>query len=478
MQEQSLQHSEDGVKFERRYTEQDDGTWLPDRAPTESAKEVKPIELKYPSTPGVLDKGGGYLFSWKEYPIAVEVGHIKETQRDGKVDGQLTITASEYGGDPTDTGADACYPILQTRFNLTSSEGRKKLATDLTKRHTSGGINWQGVLDQVCYETLQLLKQAATVVVINPGDTVTPITPPQFLIAPIIYKGQPNTIFGPKGCTKSYLALYLALLTQYQGATSELGFAAQKANVLIIDHETDEDVVRYRLHMIANGLGVDDKNCQIVYTRLFRPLTDEFDHIASLIKQFEIDFVVLDSLAYAAGENSNESQAAIAFFSTLRKLGSGITWLIIAHVAKGVGGRRSIFGSVFFTNASRNIFEVEKVQEPMEHTVLVALEHRDSNDGKLLKTIGYKVTFSEDSATFTKHDIRTTPEFSSKIPASVRIKALLEAEGKMKPKEMAEELDLSLNTVNGTLRRGKDKDFKRVGDGYWGSLAQEEELPF
>src|SRR5205814_668653 len=70
----------------------------------------------------------------------------------------------------------------------------------------------------------------------------------------------------------------------------------------------------------------------------------------------EIKYLIIDSVAFAAGMAAETSEAATAYWAALRQIGVGGS-LSIAHstkrVAKSENGREKPFGSVYWHNGAR-----------------------------------------------------------------------------------------------------------------------------
>ena len=344
-------------------------------------------EVSRNSTIQMTQHGSTYHFTWNEEQVTIDVSHIKE-QRDGKVSCQILVAAEE---------ADT-RPLLRSGFSLTTLRTRQETAKELKKRHDREGINWEQIIESVCSQTLQALDEGGSVVEIWGGLSDKPIARPEYLVAPILPKGKPTLFFGEGKVGKSYLALALALMVRLPYLDNELELTPAKATPLILDYETDQEDMTHRLETLIKGFGLPPVS--IPYRRCTMPFVDDIGNIQEIVNDKKVDFIIVDSLGVAAsGGNLNDSQTATSFFQALRKL-EGVTSLIITHTSKDFGGGtgpKTPFGSVYFTNLARSVFEIKKQQEVGEDALDIALLHRSNNTGRLIPPLGFRMVFDRDS---------------------------------------------------------------------------------
>jgi DNA-directed RNA polymerase specialized sigma24 family protein len=182
---------------------------------------------------------------------------------------------------------------------------------------------------------------------------------------------------------------------------------------------------------------------------------DDIDHLEQVVAEHEIGFIIIDSLGVAAGNaNLNDAPTATAFYSALRRL--KVTSLIITHTSKEERSKATPFGSVYFTNLARSVFEVRRHQEREANEIAIDLVHIKNNQGPLLEHQGFKIEFKPDRATVTRMEPRTIPEFLEKMSLKARITQLLKEEGKASSSDIAEMLDAPEETVRRTLNRYKN----------------------
>ena len=151
----------------------------------------------------------------------------------------------------------------------------------------------------------------------------------------------------------------------------------------------------------------------------------------------------------------------------MRKLKT--TPLIIAQTSKSDEGKKSIFGSTYFTYYARSIFELCRGEEA-ENDMHVALFHRWCNLDKTQPPMGFCFHFNNVGISVSGEPLNPA-DFLQKISLKEKVKTLLGKKGKMQTKELAEELGATESVIRVTLGRYKNV-FKHYADG-WGLLVNE-----
>src|SRR5688572_23072859 len=102
------------------------------------------------------------------------------------------------------------------------------------------------------------------------------------------------------------------------------------------------------------------------YLRCERPLRDEIDAIVRFVTANRIQYVIVDSVGFAAGANPESSETAIAYASAVRRLGAGVGSLHLAHVTKlseDAPDPKYPFGSIFWHNFARMTWYVKRTTD-------------------------------------------------------------------------------------------------------------------
>ncbi|MFC2059007.1 AAA family ATPase [Chloroflexota bacterium] len=392
-------------------------------------------------------RGGVYEFSWGDF--VARLSRLKE-HKDGRTSGEIRVTTSLNGYNTT---------LLQSTINLLSTRSRADLVKTLTEKCDI--TDWARTIDYICTQTLEALRQDEPAVELWATNDVSP---PRYLLSPIIAEKQPNFIYGPGGSGKSYLGLLFGLCIRLPWADNPFGLKVEvkTINVLYLDWETTREEVNWRLKCLKNGLDLPD--ISIHYRRCTMSLADDLESITETVLNLGSQFIIIDSLAAASGGDLNASDTALRFFRALRTLNT--TSLIIAHTPKEGG---SIYGSAFFNNYGRSNWEAKQEQHVGERELLVGLFHRKTNLSKLYDPMGFRFRFDDEGTFVERADIKES-SLAKDLPLKDRIEKLLKR-GAMSAHEIAKELDKQPNSIRVILSRQDGKLFTKIGD-KWGCLEK------
>ena len=413
------------------------------------------------SVPKILEFPGGLSFVWTEEQLTIKADRFRN-HTDGRVTGELLIQTTCPTYDPH---------LHQAKFNFSDSQPRQRLAKQLGEVYEEA--EWTDVLEQVCVYVLKYLRLGEPVKEIWSTDD---IAKPQYLLYPIIEKGQPTIIFGDGGSGKSYFGLLIAVTVSLPWEDNPLGLIPSRPGhlPLYLDWEADENTLRYRLQKIVTGCELPAVNIHHRFCSL--PLADDIERIRDMIGETKAEFLILDSLGAAAGGDLNTAECALRFLAALRQL--KVTSFIIAHNSKDMTtNSKSIFGSVFFRNGARLVDELKSCQEPGRAYLEMALFARKANNSGFHKPLGFRLDFEGESVKVTSWDIRTTPELAEHLSLKTRIVTLLRG-GAANLKDIAEGLAIPADKrgyLSVTLSRMKtDGQVNKLPGDLWG-LAHKEE---
>ena len=238
-----------------------------------------------------------------------------------------------------------------TRVNLLATPTMNSLAQRLEKN--SDDIPWTEILTYITGKTLKIARRGEPVEEMWPSeeDNLTP----SYLVEPILYLNHPTVIFGDYGSLKSLFALVIGYVAQLPYSDNNLGLitAKESTHCLYLDYEDDPSSFRGRWGAIQRGFGIEAP-MPILYRRMTNTLADSIERLQQIITDRDIKLLIVDSLGPAARGNLNDPEPAIRYHEALRKL--GITSLTLAHCSKDqLTRKRTIFGSVFFTNLARSV---------------------------------------------------------------------------------------------------------------------------
>lgn len=406
------------------------------------------------SRPTLKAHAGRYVLEWSEEQVVIEFNRV-HLHQDGRITAEIRVFATCEGVPPH---------LHQAQFNLLSSRARTDLARILHERYA---IDWATILEQACVLTLEALRQGEPVEDLD-SEAMPP--PVRWLFEPLLVRGQPTLVFADGGTGKSYLALLIALSMLTRWEDNPLGAIPPQApgRVLYLDWETDGETTLGRWARLAWGCG--RPQAHLDYRKCLVPLSEEVDIVQRLIAEREVSLVVVDSIAGAAGGDLNENAPARLFYQALRPL--NVTSLLIAHTAKNAERKRTPFGSAFFYNMARLVFELRQVQEGASDALTLGLFCRKANDGRKHAPLGYHLAFEPDSVAVQRQRVQDIAEFSGELPLAHRIQELL-LHGPATSQEIAAELGAKEDVVRTTLSRlAKKEGVLRLTQGKWGVVAR------
>jgi hypothetical protein len=132
------------------------------------------------------------------------------------------------------------------------------------------------------------------------------------------------------------------------------------------------------------------------------------------------------------------------------------------------------YGSVVKYNRSRSQFEIRKSQMPGDSFVELSINHRKHNEGKLLKTIGMRITWEGEPLeriTFTSCDLSQNELLAVSLSNKSRISSFLKR-GPKSLDDISEGTGISKAIIKTELNRNKGLFLKT--DNGWGILSQQE----
>jgi len=358
--------------------------------PADEAKAKVKQAFRYPSPQGSLTDTkeprihrigiNAWRLVWEDLNLAIEVSR-HYLHHDGTIKGEILIQLETHPGVP--------MILHQSQFNFSTAGTRRSLAKQLAERYAD--IDWIDVLETLCRRFLQIIREGEPTISLYPDDTLPPIG---HYLYPFIPQERPSILFGDGGTGKSYLALLMAVCVQSGWSDNPLGFQIDEPHkTLYLDWETESDEIRYRISQLRKG--TNTPTCSIEYRRCDLPLYLDIEQVQSSIVNSKARMVVIDSLAQACGGNLNDAEVANRFFASLRQL--RVTSLVVAHTAKGDNGegKKTVYGSVFYQNNARNVWELRRRGIEDGGTLTLDLFHRKSNLSRLHKNWCFKIYFED-----------------------------------------------------------------------------------
>ncbi len=322
-----------------------------------------------------VTKGPGWIeIGWGDVGIMARLSNIKP-----HTDGDITAVLSVTSFNPEEKEI-----LPRSLVGLARPGSRKTLKSELSKVHPY--VDWDALVGDICSVVFQAVEEIPTLKLNEVG-----FVDPQFAIRPILLEGQPTILYGERASFKSYLALYLCGLAA-EGLSRRPFTVTRPYKVLYLDYEQSAELLAHRLSKLF------DRKPEVMYSFRSAPLAQEIDAVSKLVRDHQAELLVVDSLGPAAGGDLNEAKTALEFFAALRELHT--TTLIIAHTAKNPQSKRTVFGSSYFENLARSVWEVKCL--PEKGFLHVGLFHTKSNFTERFDPIclrvdfGLSVTITED----------------------------------------------------------------------------------
>lgn len=418
--------------------------------------------------PEVRSGAGVWSFRFPADQVEVRVERVK--QHSDRVTGEVAVTSTTPGR-PSH--------LHQASLNLSSTLSRQQLVRTLTERRDD--VDWYAIVEKVCVYVLQELRRGEPVTAVG----LEPPSPQRYRIFPFCPEGQISLIFGEGGSGKSTLAIFLGLLVQ--GDIAFPGVRVTPGRVLYLDYETSPAQVNHIIHCLKAGMGWEEE-LSLDYRRCFLPLSDDIAEVQRAVADTEASLVIVDSVGMACvGEEASASYdtVAIRLMRALRSLNT--TCLLIDHVAKDQEkGKRTPFGSIYKLNQARSVWELAKEEPEIPQSeadteeegqaprsaIEVGLIHCKVNYSRLLQPVGFRFTFGPgETIDVMPLDPKGHPHLTERLPLSIRLMAALNR-GPKAVEELAEELEVKVDTLKRTLNRHKQR-FIKVGE-KWGLATKEQ----
>lgn len=390
--------------------------------------------------PFLVTRPGGLRLRW-EYPdleIAADLTHVTD-----KAVAEVTFFYS-IPGSATET-----LLLATNRVDFLSPSHKHNLARQLREiGDVAEFLNWERKVNQLALAVLQRCRPDNPVVEVRSCPELT--LPPDYVVAPIIYRNLANIIFGDYGSLKSLTAMVLVYIAQLPYSNNKLGLVPGKetaTHCLWLDYEGQSESFAKQWTAIQRGFMPDnDLELVILYKPMQVPLADAVPTLQQEMADQQIELLIVDSLGPAAGGNLNDPESAIQYHQGLRTLGG--TSLTLAHNSKDpLTNSKSIFGSVFFSNLARSIWQCKADKEPMDDSAVVSLKQVKASLSQLHLPIGliYNFDNAANIITVSNTDLRGT-SLARDLPLSVQIKNILR-KGPMEAKEIAAALDAKQDSV-------------------------------
>lgn len=385
-------------------------------------------DLLVPYKPRKFVHAGIYTVAWDDPDqVQLDFDFFSTDRRTGETHAELTVYLTDEAEGRL---------LARTRLNLLSTDRIDRLAKSLEERTRHRDLDWREKLPLAVTWALDVYRIGEPAILLR--DVADPDRTADLLEQLVCGSGV-TIFFGDGGTLKSYLAMWTA------ATLHEL----ERARVLYLDWEDEDWVHKQRLQRLGPEMP------DLLYRRMVGSLKDGLDPVRHIVRDEGIGAVVVDSIAPACGGEPESAEIAVSFFEAARRL--GVPVIATAHNTK-IGGDDKPFGSTFWHNLARRTWFVKKVQELGAAGVSIGLFCRKNNLGPLYAPIGYRVEFGEDRTTFTRHEVADVIDLAKELPVKHRIASLLRT-GALPIHEIADALEVSVESVRIALKRGKDRQF-------------------
>ena len=411
---------------------------------------------------------------WADNGITITFSNIRKTYE--RLSCQLVVNSHQAG--------DLLGPVA---FDLMSMSRRKEAIAVLNNTQHE---DWAAILDVAC--RIARSAQEDTTEFLDISKSKFDKNSTDWLIDGFLPKGQPTVLYAAGGTGKSMLAIATAMsIGSLFPVIEGIKEPSDTGGVLYLDWETDEAEVMQRMNFIANGVTqsgrsdypLEREDFPVTYVRCTAPLIALQPKIAKWTEANVCKLVVVDSLIPALDGDANDSETARKFMGTLRSFNCSA--LVLSHISK----EGKLFGSTFWWNLARNVWELRKEQDFGQDYSDLALIHKKSNNSRLSKPIGVRMKFNsftnpfgkqEQAVTFNKFSVvDSSGTLAASLPVKSRVLQLLKTEGALTVKEIVQELGSSVSesSVGMALNRGKGSEFVLTTDATgvkrWGLLLKQ-----
>ncbi len=291
-------------------------------------------------------------------------------------------------------------------------------------------------------------------------DEVTDPGPLSYLVEPLIQSNE-HTLIGAKGGSlKSMTALGITL-SLATGKTIIPGLTPHGSGIkcLYLDYETNAATHKRRLLGLAKAKGLDIPAGLIGYKRLTTPLVQMKSELQQLIALQGFQFVVIDSVGRAVGGETVSEADVQAYYNACSAFSA--TVMSIGHTSKANG--ETVAGNAQWEFQARSMWIFEAAKEHGSNAVVIGMHHRKVNEGELLPSLNFAVTFGESGGISysTASDEDTQNLTGTDLKSAIRV--FLLSNPNSTAREIAEALDKSEPRVSGVLKQWADRAWQSDG---------------
>jgi len=277
------------------------------------------------------------------------------------------------------------------------------------------------------------------------------------ILAGLVPEKYPTVWYGDGGSAKSMLALSFGVAVA-GGARTWLGRAVSTAPVLYADFELDTEEQNRRVRRIVKGAGLSRPPVDLLYLPAlgYGPVEALRAAYAECSRR-GVKLLIMDLFGPAMQGDSEAARDIIGFFGKVMEpfRASGVAVLIIDHQARTQAGERyqnkSAFGSVYKTNLTRSVVQIEATERGEDYLCL-RLRQKKHNFGALSDPFGARITFGDSVVVEGQELDEADLAEEGTLNSTDRVKLALRDEAAY-PDELAERTGLALGTVRNALTK-------------------------
>lgn len=367
--------------------------------------------------------------------------------------------------------------LHRKKWNLNANTTLSRVAKDLQTRYPLKH-DWEAVFEAAFWRTVDAYRAGAEMQLLDGGEDEPP---PGYLIDPYVSDTGVSILFGQGGSGKSIVALGLALaLATGQNVLGKLT-DQRPHRVLYLDWEAEKRDHKHRLNMITRGHNLPRPVETLWYRREWASLPTIADSIRSIISQFSIEVVVVDSLGGARGGAPESAEETIAVFSAIRSW--GVPALAIDHQSKAnlANPKQTAapFGSVYTQNMARLMWAIQTAKEDGSNTFGSVMTNTKANNDRqhYRHAIQYTVDRDNETTVFERTDLLGLP--MDVLSQSEQLLQALKGSTGATVKQLADSTGLTPPSVRSVLNRRTDL-FVNIGgsgrEGRWVRRVSDDEL--
>ncbi len=370
-----------------------------------------------------------YLLTVPELGTDIEADQVRRER--GDLRAELTIHCG-LSGTMTVDGV-----LFYAGTNLSSVRDRDSLARSLQARtgtHKIETERWRAIVDELAIRVRQAEQIGSPAILLS---QVRPRGADEWLrvmgfVLPLRHS---SMVFGDGDTLKTYTSDAIAV-----------DLARQGHRVGVVDWEQSEDVHHDRVTKI-DPLQAD----QIAYLACSRPLVYEQDRVARMRHDYQLDYLVFDSVGFACHDKPEAAESAMAYFRSVRSIGVGS--FHIAHTTKGEGNDQRPFGSTFWFNSVRALWFAKRGEVGADASVIdVGFYPRKFNLGAPQRAFACRFTFGADRTHISQIEAADVQSLAVGLSIKERIRHVLKT-GAKTIRQIAEELEQKPESVKRTINR-------------------------